>query len=243
MEATILKVEPRTAQGKKLVELRENKLVPGVIYGNGFEPKMISVERPVMAKLLATGGESRLIDLMVSGDKQPVKALVQDVQHDPISDLIVHVDFHAVRMDQKLKVEVPLNFIGEAIAVKGLGGTLVKAAEHVLVACLPDALVQHLDVDISSLNTFEDKIRVSDLKVPAGLEILTPSNETLALVAAPRSDEELAALDQAVELDATKVEVVEKKKKEEEGEEGAATEAGAPAAEAKPEAKKENNKK
>ncbi|MFH0928513.1 MAG: 50S ribosomal protein L25, partial [bacterium] len=233
MEILNLQAEPRTVQGRDVNELREKKVIPGIVYGHGFEPRMVSALRPDLEKLLAKGADSTLVNLAIAGDKEPVKVLIAEVQHHPISNLISHVDFHAIRMDEELTVNISLRFIGESVAVKGLGGTLIKTMEHLEARCLPDALIPYFEVDISPLKTFEDKIRISDLKFPSGIEILDQPEAAVCLVMPPRSDEELADLNKAVELDASKVEVAKKEEAPEEGEEGAEAAAPGTAAPAK----------
>jgi large subunit ribosomal protein L25 len=124
-------------------------------------------------------------------------------------------------MDEKLQTEIPLHFIGESEAVDTLGGTLTTQIDAVNVECFPDKLVPAIEVDITVLKTFEDMIRVSDIKAPEGIEILNEADDVVAVVVEPRSEEEMAALDEAVGEDADKaaveaVEVEEKKRDEDE---------------------------
>lgn len=224
----------------KSMEVRAAAQIPAVVYGKKQPSMNIMVDGKIFNKMLVTAGESTIIDLAVEGSKAPLKTLVQDVQRDPVSDAIIHVDFRAISMDEKLRVKIPFHFVGESAAVKGQGGTLVKNMEEVEVLCLPTALVSHIDVDISPLATFEDKIRLHSVKLPEGMEVAAKTDEVVVLVAPPRTDEEMAKLEGAVDLDASKVEVVKKEKKageEEEGAEGAAPEASADA-DKKPAAKK-----
>jgi len=237
MQAVTLNAVPRTETGRKLAEVREKKLIPAIIYGKKHAPQMVSVDSKTFSKMVHGGGETMLVDMMVEGAKAPIKALIQDIQRDALTEAVLHVDFRAVSMDEKLKVRIPFEFVGESGAVKNLGGTLVKNMEEVEVLCLPTALVNHIEVDISPLVAFENKIRLHDIKLPEGMTQVGEGNEVIVLVAPPRTDEEMAELDKAVELDASKVEVVKKEKSEEEGEEGA-VEGAAPA-----EAKKEEKKK
>ena len=216
MDTISLKVKPRALAGRSsLIALREGNEVPAVVYGHNFPAQPLSLERTSFTRLFANVGESTLLDLEVEGRTEPIKALVQDVQRDAVSDRIIHVDFRCVALDEKIKVEVRLEFVGEAPAVKGLGGTLVKNLEHLDVLALPTALVKSISVDISKLAAFGEKIRVHDLILPPGIESLTGGEVVVVLVEAPRSDEELAALEGTVELDASKVEVVKKEKKTE----------------------------
>src|SRR4030042_2865598 len=124
-------------------------------------------------------------------------------------------------MEEKIKAEVPLNFIGESLAVKAEAGVLVKNIKEVEIEALPKDLPHHIDVDISALENFEDHIFVKDINVPGGVKIIADENEIVASVIPPRSEEELAALEEKVEEKVEEVKVV--------GEEEKAAEAAAAA--------------
>jgi large subunit ribosomal protein L25 len=113
-------------------------------------------------------------------------------------------------MDEKLETEIPLEFIGESKAIKELGGMLVKTTDKVLVSCLPADLPKHFEVDIAALQTFDDHIKVGDLTVSAKVQVLTDPEVVIALVERPRTDEEIAKLNEKVEEDVTKVQGVVK---------------------------------
>jgi large subunit ribosomal protein L25 len=149
----------------------------------------------------------------VIDDKAPIKVLIQDLTRDILKDTIEHVDFYAVTMSEKIHTELALTFEGIAPAVKGLGGVLLKNKSHLSIKCLPQDLLKEFTVDISSLNTFEDSILVEDLKLPTSIEVLDQPNDVVALVTPPRSEEELAALNQAVSEDVSKVAGVTKEEK------------------------------
>ena len=121
------------------------------------------------------------------------KVLINDIQRHPLSGQIIHIDFYKVKMTEKLTTDIPLVFVGESKAVKELGGILVKTLDHVKVECLPQDLVHELTVDLSSINTFDDAIHVSDLSLPSGLKVLTHGEEAIARVQPPRTEEEFKA--------------------------------------------------
>ena len=238
METIVLNAKKREEVGRKNFAARAMGRIPAVVYGSDIQPQSISIDGSEFSRTLRSAGESTIVDLTIEGGKEAIKVLIQDVQRDPVRTDVIHVDFRQVNMNKPIEAKIPLNFIGAAAAVDALGGTLVKSLEEVEVRCLPSKLVHAIDVDISALKTFEDAIHVSDLAVPEGMEILTENNYTLATVEAPRSEAEMAALDEKVELDVTQVEVEKKGKEEVEGAEGAEGGEAAPAADAKP-AKKE----
>lgn len=215
-----LKAVRRDILGKRTNVLRRKGEIPAVIYGHHTPTITLSVPEIPFQKVWQAAGESTLIDLHVDAD-QPVKTIIQDVQFEPASGKILHVDFHQVNMKEKVEVDVSLTFTGEAVAVKELGGTLVKDHDTITVECLPQDLVKEISVDLSTLKTFEDVLRVSDLALPKALTLQSNPDDIVARVEAPRSEAELAELDQAVEEDVTTVEKVEKPKSEDEGSEEA----------------------
>lgn len=212
----------RTVLGKKTAALRRSGIVPGVMYGNAIESLPVQVPAMALKKTLADAGQSSLIDLVIEG-RGTERVLLHEYEVDPVTDAIIHVDFLKVRLDQKVTTDVELNFIGVSAAVKDLAGTLVKNLTKVEVEALPQDLPHDLEVDISSLATFEDAIHVKDIILPKGVEILGDLDLVVANVTPPRSEEEIKALDSEVVEDVTKVEGAKKEK--EEGEEEAGEEA------------------
>lgn len=211
-----LNAQPRTLRGRKTRFLRAQGQVPAVVYGVGTEPSSITIDRNAFLKTYHQAGESTIVELSIN-EKQPLHVLIQDYQTDPLLNEITHVDFRAIDMNKEIETDVDLEVVGEAPAVKALGGTLVLSRDYVTVRCLPKHLIRTLKIDISTLATFEDGIVITDLKVPEGITILDEPGLSIASVEAPRSEEELAALDSAVEEDVSAVEVAGKKPEEEEG--------------------------
>lgn len=213
---------------------RAEGLLPAVVYGQGSEAISVSFPYSMFEKLYREAGESSLIDFTIEGEKsEPVKVLVQEVQHNPVSQRISHVDLRQINMNKEMEAEVELNFVGESLAVKGLGGTLVKVQHHLAIKCLPKFLVHSINVDLSSLKTFTDVIRIKDLQMPEGLVALEKPEEAVAKVSAPLTEDELKAMDTAPAKKLEEIEVEKKGKKEEEGAAGATPAAGDKAAPAK----------
>lgn len=175
-----LAVESRTDK-EKLGELRRSGFIPAVIYGAGHKNRSLKVKALDFEKVFARAGETNLVDLSIDGGK-PAKVLIYETEKNGIKGKVMHIDFYQVDMKKKIKVEVPLNFIGEAKAVRELGGTLVKVIDEVEVECLPEDLVNQIDVDISGLNTFDDAIKLSDLKLPQGVVLVSQTDELVVQV-------------------------------------------------------------
>jgi len=203
----------KTRGSEKTKAVRAENKIPAIIYGNDFKNLSIAVDGLVFKKLFADAGESSLIDLKI--DEQPaVKVLVHDHQINPVDGSIIHIDFYKVNMKEKIKTAIPIKEFGDSPAILDLEGTLVTNRDEVEVECLPADLIPEIEVDLSVLKTFDDVIKVSDLKVPAGIEILDDPEEVVFLVQQPRSDEELAELEEKPEEDVESVEVEGEKPKE-----------------------------
>lgn len=174
-----LTVETRTVQGKKLAQLREAGKIPAVIYGANKEAIMLAVDKVTFEKMFKQTGESSIITLQ--GLTTPQEVLVHDVAFDARRGGIVHIDFYAVEAGKEITVEVPLEFIGEAPAVKR-GGTLTKVLHEVTVTCTPQNLPQHITVNVQTLTDFEQQILISDLQVAQGVSFEHEADEVVALV-------------------------------------------------------------
>ncbi len=169
--------------------IRSTGLVPAVLYGGDHENELLKIKSIDFRRAYEAAGESSLVDLSIDKD-EPVKVIIKDAQFDPIKNSVLHIDFYRVDMNQPIEVEIPLQFTGEAKAVKDLGGTFVKSMETVLAKCLPGDLLEHIEVDLSRLATFDDHIQVKDLVIPANIQILDHESDIVANVLAPRAIEE-----------------------------------------------------
>lgn len=216
MQHATLSALKREVTGRSTDALRAAGSVPAVMYGFGTEPTNITVDRNAFVKVYAQAGESTVVELTIDGITHPV--LIAEVQRHPLTDFFSHVDFRRVDPTRKIEANIRIVLVGESAAVKVGGGTLIQSLEELEVFALPDKLVSELEVDISSLKTFDDVLHVSDISVPEGIEVKVAADTAVASVQAPRSEEELAALNEAVDFDVTKVEVLAEKKEEEAGE-------------------------
>ena len=175
-------------------------------------------------RLFKEAGTSNLIDVEIDGDKG-IKTLIHEIQHDPITSTVTHVDFFKVNMKEKIHADIPLKFVGDSPAVMNMEGSLMTSRDSIEVECLPSDLIPELEIDISGLDDFEKNIKISDLKVPAGIEVLDDPEAIIAHVEEPRSEEEMAELETEVVEDVSAIEVENKgEEAPAEGEEGAAKE-------------------
>jgi large subunit ribosomal protein L25 len=186
-----------------------------VIYGAKDKPQALQVSaRDINAMLSHASGENILVELEIAGEKANRMALVQEIQHSPLGGHVLHVDFHAVRMDEKIHAEVPLEPFGTAEGVKTFGGLLEQSLRSLAVECLPGDLPDKVTVDVSALN-IGDSIHVRDIKLPNGVVAKVQPDLTAFSVLAPVTEEEpVAAATEA----AAQPEVITEKKKEGEAE-------------------------
>lgn len=207
----------------KLGVLRKSGKIPAVFYGAGEKTTSVTLSNVEFKKIWRDAGESSAIKISTSnGD---VNALIHEVQVDPVSDEPIHVDFLVIDMKKKIRVKVPLSFEGISNAVKNGIGNLVKVLHEIEIEALPGDLPHNLIVDISKLETLDNNILVSDIKLGSGVIAITNLNDVVASVVAQVEEKE----EVAAPVDLSAIEVEKKGKKEEEGEAG--TEA--PAAEKK----------
>jgi large subunit ribosomal protein L25 len=208
----------------KLDALRKAGEIPAVFYGAGKKNTPISLSTVEFKKIWREAGESSAISIKsAEGD---VDVLIHEVQVDPVTDEPIHVDFLAIDMKKKIRVEVPLVFEGISNAVKSGIGNLVKVLHEVEIEALPADLPHDLSVDISKLEGLDSQVFVSDIKLPTGVVVITDGKEVVASIVAQVEEKE----EVAVPVDLSAIEVEKKGKKEEEG-----GEVGIPAAPVKEE--------
>jgi len=184
-----LTLQAREIIGKQVSKLRKQGKIPAILYGHGLKSTPVLVDAITFAKVYRQAGESTLMELTIDAGK-PVTALIHEVQQDPITNQIVHIDFHQVKMDEKLKANIALKFVGEAPAVKEFSSILVTPLNNLEAECLPKDLVHEIEVDLSSLNQVNAMIHVADIKVPAGITILNQPDTVVAMVQEPKAEKE-----------------------------------------------------
>jgi large subunit ribosomal protein L25 len=211
-----LAAESRTSKGKGAARsARRAGRVPAVIYGHHREPASLTVDANALSRLLTVEHGSRaLLDIAVDG-KAPVKALIREIQRDPVRRQdIVHIDLYEVNANEKIIVKVPVHLTGTAEGVRNGGGILEHPLRELTVKVLPADIPEHFEVDVTAL-AIGKSIHVSELSIP-NAEIMDEGILAVAAVVAPRVEEVAAPADAA----ATPAEPeVIKKGKDEEGEE------------------------
>ena len=184
-----LTAERRTATGRSAVrKLKAAGSVPAIIYGakDKAEPLQVS-RRDINAMLSHAAGENILVELEIAGKSR--LALVQEVQHAPLGGAILHIDFHAVSVDEVIEADVPLEPTGTANGVKNMGGLLEQNLRSLAIECLPRDLPDVITVDVSALD-IGDAIHVREIQLPSGVTTRVQPDLTAFSVLAPTVEEE-----------------------------------------------------
>jgi large subunit ribosomal protein L25 len=218
MATATLNAKPRQDTGKGVArKLRAAGEVPGIIYGHGRQPQPLSINAREFDRLAERVRiTSTVIELALDG--KTARTLVRELQRDPIKRTVIHVDFQELVAGEKVTVSVPLRFVGTAEGVKTGGGILEETMHQIEVTCDPANIPDHIDVDVTEL-TIGHSLHVSDLKLPQGVEAVDDPEQTVAVVSAPKEEEEVAPVEGAAPEAAAEPELIRKPKEEEEGEE------------------------
>ncbi|HLD25347.1 MAG TPA: 50S ribosomal protein L25 [Patescibacteria group bacterium] len=187
MKKHSLLAKARDTKKQKAGKLRKDGYIPGTVYGKAIKSESISVASKDFAGVYAQAHETGLVELSVDGNIRPV--LIHHVQKDPVSEAILHVEFHQVDLKQKVKAAIPVVFVGESPAVAQKLGVLLTVLSDVEVEALPAELPEKIEVDVSRLETVDQELKVSDLTVPSGVTLLTDGALVIAKVGALVSKE------------------------------------------------------
>ncbi|MFC1647134.1 50S ribosomal protein L25 [Patescibacteria group bacterium] len=181
MKMQNLKSEERTILGRKVKNLRKEGKIPATVYGKGFQSVSITVNENEFSNVYNETGETGLIQVDVGKNKHPV--LVGNVQTHPVSDKVLHIEFHKVDLKEKVKANVPIEIIGTAEAVENKLGLLLTITNEIEVEALPTELPDSIQVDVTKLSEVNQDIKVSDLNLPKGAETLLDKNTPIVKIA------------------------------------------------------------
>jgi large subunit ribosomal protein L25 len=194
-ESTAITARVREETGKTNRRLAASGEIPAVLYGPARDTVSLALDRHDFELMMSHhGAGSTIVTIAIEGEGKPVNAVIREVQHSPIKGTIIHVDFLAIRMDQKLQATVSFHFVGESPGVKA-GGVLMHSLRELMVEALPANLPESLEVDISELE-IGHSISVADLTAPEGVEITDDPEAVVCSVTLPTAEpteEELEA--------------------------------------------------
>ncbi|MEX0672459.1 MAG: 50S ribosomal protein L25 [Candidatus Paceibacterota bacterium] len=199
---------------------RAQGLVPAVYYGKKEKATPIMIEKSEFIRAWREAGESTVVSLEDPDKGDSIDTLIYDVQLDPVTDAPIHADFYVFERGKPIEVSVSLEFVGEAPAVKELGGMMVKVLHELEISALPKNLPSHIDVDVSLLNDFESQIAAQDIALPEGVELVTDPEEVVVLVNEPREEEPEEPAESEMSLDDIEVEGKGKEEEADGAEEG-----------------------
>jgi len=196
MEKVELEAKQREKTGTTASRnIRLSGQIPAIVYGKGIESLPVLIDSKKFIKIISSkAGRNVLINLKVGGDtkSQEYQVITHEVLRNPINDKIIHVDFHRISMEQEIKTKVPVILVGESVGVKMDGGILVHGLRELEIKCLATKIPEKFEVDISQLK-IGNSLHVSDMKIGAGITILTLPSESVVTIAAPTKEEEVAA--------------------------------------------------
>ena len=214
-----LQVARREMTGKKVRFLRRQGVTPGNIYGHGIDSTAVKVDTKSLKHVLANVGKTDLISLQIDDSKAPVLALIRNVQRNPLNDEFLHVDFYQVKMTEKIKVDVPLVFVGEApVLDKIKNASVLHLIDSLHIEALPDHLPHSLEVNISSLEELDSTIHVKDIRLGDDIDLLSDPEQMIVKVVEAKKEVEVAPVEAVV---AEEVEGVAAEEAEAEAEAGA----------------------
>lgn len=184
-----IKADLRTVLGRKVRKLRKEGFIPATVYGHKFDSLSIQFKALELEKFYDEVGESGLVELMI-GEDNKLPILFRNPQYSAVEGNLIHIDCYKVNLKEKITASVPIEFIGESMAVKE-GNVLVEVTTEVEVEALPTDLPEKFEVDISVLNAVDDMITVADLEVDEKVEMVTDLEQVIVKIEAQRAEEEI----------------------------------------------------
>lgn len=203
-ESTKIEVQARETKGKNANrKTRAASKIPAVVYGGGKESVSIEVDRKTFIESMRGRGEEKNpLFLLKLGDKER-HAMIREIQTNPLSRQVIHIDFQRVLMDQKVRVAVPIELVGVAHGVKVEGGMLDFVNREIHVECLPGDIPKHIDHDVTELR-MGDHLEAKDLKLPEGLILLDEPERVIASLGHGRTDADALVAEERVEPEVIK---------------------------------------
>lgn len=221
MSEVTIQVEPREGIGKgHSRKLRQAGWIPAVVYGGGKDPVPIQIERAAFLELLRkTGSEHAVFLLELAGTGKKRHTMIREIDADPITRVVRHIDFQRVVMDEAVRVTIPIEVEGTPEGVKNQGGVLDFITREVSIECLPGAIPPVVTLDVSEL-LIGDHRELEDLPLPEGVHLLDEAEKVVVAVAAPRVEVEPEVEEEEllIEAEAEEPELIAKGKAE--GEDG-----------------------
>jgi len=185
-----LNVSPRPVLGKKVKRLRREGIIPANVYGRALDSVAIQVVRDDLVRVIRTAGRNEIIYLRLDGE-EPRPTFVRQIQRNPVTDAILHVDFYQISLVERVRIEVPLALVGTAPAEQTHGGTLLHSLDSITVEGLPADIPSVIEVEVSGLEEIDAAIHVGELNVPDQVTVLSDPELVVAKIAPPHVEKEV----------------------------------------------------
>ena len=199
MEEIKLEASNREILGKKVRFLRRKGIIPAHLFGHGIESIALQCNAAELEGVLAQAGQSRLLSLKVSKVNEPKNVIVREIQKDPQTGRLLHVDFYQVSMAEEIKLEVPIVLVGKAPALEVKENMLLQELESLTIECLPDRIPARIDLNLSSLTEVEQAIHVKDITLGEEIRVLNdPAQLVVKISLRPVEKVEEAVVEEVV---------------------------------------------
>ncbi|HUV57071.1 MAG TPA: 50S ribosomal protein L25 [Dehalococcoidales bacterium] len=182
MENLTLRVSNRDVLGKKTRFLRREGITPVHLFGHNLNSLALQCDTAQLQQLIAQAGMTKLLNLEIENEKQPKSVFIREIQRQPSTGALIHVDFYQIRKSEKIKIEVPIVLTGEAPAMKLKGRSLMQTLNSLSIECLPDKIPPQLEVDLSSLEEANQAIHVRDITLGSGITINTDPDQLVVKI-------------------------------------------------------------
>ena len=202
MNQLAIDITHRTTVGKKVKKLRQNGKIPIRLFGGGIDPMPMQADASSLGKILSQAGFNSPIFVNFDSSKEENVCFIREVQRDPITEELLHIDLLKVDMSKKVTVEVPVRLFGVPDAVKNLGGILLQSINSIPVSALPLSIPESISVDVSILVDFDKSIRIKDIEFGDGVDPERDPDTLIARVVSPRIDEEVESEEGEIDPDA-----------------------------------------
>ena len=202
MNQLAIDITHRTTVGKKVKKLRQNGKIPIRLFGGGIDPMPMQADASSLGKILSQAGFNSPIFVNFDSSKEENVCFIREVQRDPITEELLHIDLLKVDMSKKVTVEVPVRLFGVPDAVKNLGGILLQSINSIPVSALPLSIPESISVDVTILVDFDKSIRIKDIEFGDGVDPERDPDTLIARVVPPRIDEEVESEEGEIDPDA-----------------------------------------
>ncbi len=201
MNQLAIDITHRTTVGKKVKKLRQNGKIPIRFFGGGIDPMPMQADASSLGKILSQAGFNSPIFVNFDSSKEENVCFIREVQRDPITEELLHIDLLKVDMSKKVTVEVPVRLFGVPDAVKNLGGILLQSINSIPVSALPLSIPESISVDVTILVDFDKSIRIKDIEFGVGVDPERDPDTLIARVVPPRIEEEEEVESEEDEMD------------------------------------------